>query len=61
MGLMAVMHFAIGKKTFPEEWIQMDNHFFTNGNKWAGEFPDGFGDAEEELLEGDYDEEEDAE
>jgi 1,4-dihydroxy-2-naphthoate octaprenyltransferase len=55
-----LMHCTIGVKTYPPEYLAMDDHFFLNGNKWTGEQPDGFGDAaEEELLEDvEYDEEE---
>lgn len=59
-GLVVVaplLHFTIGTKTFDPEHIEMDNHFFANGNKWKGEYPDGYGEAEEELLEGESDEE----
>jgi hypothetical protein len=56
-----LMHFTIGTKVFDERDIAMDNHFFLNGNKWSGDVPDGFEALEEELLEGEYDEEEEAE
>jgi hypothetical protein len=61
--LAALLHCAIGQKTFSQELIAMDDHFFANGNKWSAnsEVPDGFGDVQLELLEGEYDEEEDAE
>jgi len=53
-----LLHFTIGEKTFDPEHLAMDDQFFLNGNKWSGEFPDGYGEAEEELLDGEYDEEE---
>merc|ERR1712023_437865 len=60
-GLLIVaplLHCTIGQKTFPAEYLAMDDHFFMNGNKWSGEFPDGFNGAEVELLEADNDEDE---
>jgi hypothetical protein len=60
-GLLIVaplLHFAVGKREFAPELIAMDDYFFMNGNKWAGDVPDGFNEGDAELLREKKDDEE---